>query len=148
MTARRNAIAITWAFLLSGAVLAQATTPNPQQSTSGAGVVSLIGCVERLPATSARATTPPAYKLIDVQPGTMTRMSTKPESQFLLVPSRTLTTPIDLGKLQNQRVEITGTIMPTPPDKVSPQAKPGETVPQNLPTLMMTALKVISTECK
>jgi hypothetical protein len=139
----------------TGSLAQQAATTNPQQAASKAAVVSLIGCVERVTATPpVRGTTPPtpqapAYKLIDVQPGTGTASNLKADSQFLLTVSTSLTTPIDLGKFLNQWVEVTGTISPAPPPKVNPPATTpptGEAAP--LPTFATTAVKVVSTECK
>ena len=143
------------ALLATGPVAQQPPTTGTQQTASKSAVVSLIGCVERVSATSPvpgnTQTTPqrPAYKLIDVQPGAGTTWTTKADSQFLLTVSTSLTTPIDLGKFQNQRVEVTGTILPVPPGRMNPQApaRPaGE--PEPLPTLTTTSLKVVSTECK
>jgi hypothetical protein len=145
------------AVLLATGPLAQQPSPaSPHQTPSQAAVVSLIGCVERVTAPPVRGTTQPApqgpaYKLIDVQPGTGTVANLKADSQFLLTVSTTLKTPIDLGKFQNQWVEVTGTISPAPPPKVNPPATTPPTreaaaVP--LSTLTTTALKVISTECK
>jgi hypothetical protein len=156
MTFQAPLAAIAAAALLATGPLAQQrpSTSSPQ-ATSKPAVVSLIGCVERVTATPpARGTaqpTPevPAYKLIDVQPGAGTTTTLKADSQFLLAVSNTLTTPINLGKFQNQRVEVTGTIAPAPPATVNPQppARPAvETAP--LPTFTASSLKVVSTECK
>ena len=112
------------------------------------GAVSLIGCVERVPAAQgAPATAQPTFKLIEVQPGPGTTMSMKVDTQFLLAAGKPSATPIDLGKFQNQRVEVTGTIAPAPPAKANPQTKPGDTTAP-LPTLTLTSLKLVSTECK
>jgi len=141
--------------LAAGPLPQQPSAANPQQTASKPAVVSFIGCVERVAAappargTTAPAPQAPAYRLIDVQPGAGTAATLKPDSQFLLAVSTSLTTPIDLGKFQNQWVEVTGTLSPAPPATVSPQAttRPtGQTAP--LPTLTTTALKVVSTECK
>jgi len=143
--------------ILATASLAQQPSPNPQQTPSKATVVSLIGCVERVPATppvagNAQPTPQRAvYKLIDVQPGAGTTLPMKADSQFLLSVSTSLTTPLDLGKFQNQRVEATGTISAVPPETVKPPAttRPGSQVQTaSLPTFTTTAVKVISTECK
>ena len=142
-------------FLATGLLAQEPSTASPQEAASKPAVVSFIGCVERVTATPpVRGTTPPApqgatYKLIDVQPGTGTTATLKPGSQFLLTVARSVTTPIDLGKFQNQWVEVTRTISPVPAAKVNPQATPrpaGEAAP--LPTLATTVVKVISTECK
>jgi len=143
-------------FLATGLLAQQPSTANPQETASKPAVVSLIGCVERVTATPAvRGTTPPpqgaAYKLIDVQPGTGTTANLKPGSQFLLAVATSVKTPIDLGKFQNQWVEVTGTISAVPPAKPNPQATPrpsGEAAGAPLPTFATTALKVVSTECK
>jgi hypothetical protein len=156
MILKTSLTTVVAAALLGTGLLAQQPTPaSPQQTASKAAVVSLIGCVARATATSpARGTTQPspqgtAYKLVDVQPGTGTALNIKTDSNFLLTVSTSVTTPIDLGKLLNQWVEVTGTITPVPPVTVGPQATPrptGETAP--LPTLAATAVKVVSTECK
>jgi hypothetical protein len=147
----------TTVLLATAPLAAQAPTPKPQQTPSQPAVVSLIGCVERVAAASpARGATPPAaqgpaYKLIDVQPGAGSTTTPKADSQFLLTVSSTLTPPIDLGKFQNQWVEVTGTLSPVPPAKVNPQApsRPaGETAAAPLPTFTATSVKVVSTECK
>ena len=110
-----------------------------------------------MPATpSVRGTTAPmpqtpAYRLIDVQPGTGTATTLKPNSQFLLTVSASVATPIDFGKFQNQWVEVTGTMTPVPPAPANRQANPppaGQTATAPLPTFTTTALKVVSTECK
>ena len=144
------------ALLVSGPLPQQPSTVVPQQATSKTAVVSLIGCVERVMATPpARGVTPsapqtPTYKLIDVQPGAGTTAVVKADSQFLLAVSTTLTTPIDLGRFQNQWVEVTGTISPEPPTKATPQAagRPAAETATALPTFTTTAVKVVSTECK
>ena len=145
------------AYLASGLLAQQPSTPTTQQTPSKPAVVSLIGCVDRVPAAPpVSGTTPaqpqaPAYRLIDVQPGTGTSANLKPNSEFLLTVSTSPTTPIDLGKFQNQWVEVTGTISPAPPAKVNAPAatRPtGGTATAPLPTLATTAVKVVSTECK
>ena len=157
MTLKTTLTAVVAAGLLATAALAQQpSVTNPQQPASKAAVVSLIGCVERVTATPpGRGTTPPtpqgsAYTLIDVQPGTGTAANLKPDSQFLLTVSTSSTTPIDLGKFQNQWVEVTGTISPAPPPKVNPPATtpPTRETAALLPTFTATAVKVVSTECK
>jgi hypothetical protein len=149
MSASIYAVVLTWALLSTAPALQSPAATSPQQPTPGGSVVSLIGCIERLPAAEAgRGTTGPLYKLIDVQPGSGTRMSLKAETQFLLVEAKSVTTPMDLGKFQNQRVEVTGTIVPAPPATVLPKPKPGERATEELPTFMLTSLKSVSTECK
>jgi hypothetical protein len=143
-----NAIAVSCAFLIGTSMAQQPPTSTPQ-TTPGAGVVSLVGCVERSPAIQgAPATAPATYKLIEVQPGATTRMGVKPDSQFLLASSTSLASPIDFAKFQNQRVEVTGTLTPATPAKANPQGKPGEVAAEALPTLVLTSLKTVSTECK
>ena len=156
MTLKTSLTGVVAAALFGTGLLAQqAATASPQQTASKPALVSLVGCVERAPAAEpARGTTPPtsqapAYRLIDVQPGTGTTANLRPNSQFLLTVSPSLPTPIDLAKLQNQWVEVTGTIGPVPSATVSPQATPrpaGQAAP--LQTFTATAVKVISTECK
>ena len=155
MILKTSLTAVAVAVLATGLLAQQASTTSPQQTPSKPAVVSLIGCVERVAATApTRGTTPPAtqapaYRLIDVQPGTGTVANLKPNSQFLLAVAPSVSTPIDLGKLQNQWVEVTGTISPVPSATVTPQATApptGQAAP--LPTFTTTAVKVISTECK
>ena len=160
MILKTSLTTVVAAALLASGPLAQQPTTSPQQTPSKPAVVSLIGCVERVaPAPPARGTTQPApqgtvYKLIDVQPGTGTTANLKPDSQFLLTVATSLATPIDLGKFQNQWVEVTGTISPAPPTpaKVNPPATTGrptgEAATAPLPTFATTAVKVVSTECK
>ena len=148
MTAPIYVVVLTWTLLSTAPLLQQAPATSEQQATSGAGPVSLIGCVERLPAVQgAPASAPATFKLIEVQPGAGTRMTMKVDAQFLLENAKSLATPIELGKFQNQRVEVTGTIAPASPTVVNPQTKPGEAA-TSLPTLTLTSLKVVSTECK
>ena len=143
--------------LATGPLTQQPPAVSPQQTAAKATVVSLIGCVERVtatppaPGTTKPAPQGPAYKLIDVQPGAGTTATLKADSQFLLTVSTSLTTPIDLGKFQNQWVEVTGTISPVASEKVNPQAttRPaGQATPEPLPTFTTTSVKVVSTECK
>ena len=157
MMFKTSLITVVSALLGTGPLPQQPSTVSPQQMASKAAVVSLIGCVERVTATPpVRGTTQPTpqaptYKLIDVQPGKGTVANLKADSQFLLTVSTSLTTPIDLGKFQNQWVELTGTISPVPPAKVNPQASTrptGETATAPLPTFVTAAVKVVSTECK
>ena len=140
---------LTLALLFTSSVSQQSATTNPQATTPGAGVVTLIGCVERSPVPpGTQGSTPVTYKLIDVQPGPGTRMGLQTGSQFLLASAKSLTTPIDLVKFQNQRVELTGTVSPAPPATVNPVTKPGEKIAEPLPTFTITSLKSVSTECK
>ena len=142
--------------LATGPLAQQPTTTSPKQTPPKPAVVSLIGCVERVPTPPVRGTTQPApqgtaYKLVDVQPGTGTAANLKADSQFLLTVATSLKPPIDLGKFQNQWVEVTGTISPAPPPKVNPPATTpptGEAATAPLPTFTTTAVKVVSTECK
>lgn len=149
MSAPMSVIILTWAVLSVAPAGHQAATTGAQQQTL-TGVVSLIGCVERVPAVQGAPTTATAatFKLIDVQPGAGTRMPVKADAQFLLSAAKSLTQPIEIGKFQNQRVEVTGTVVPAPPAVASPQAKPGAAAPAPLPTLTFTSLKAVSTECK
>ena len=155
MILKTSLTAVVAALLATGPVAQQPSPTSPQQTASKAPVVSLIGCVERVAATppvrgiSQPAPQAPAYKLIDVQPGTGPTADLRADSQFLLTVSTPLTTPIDFGKFQNQRVEVTGTISLVPSATVNPPptARPTvETTP--LPTFATTAVKVVSTECK
>ena len=155
MILKTTLTAVVAAVLATGALAQQAPTTTQQQTTSKAAVVSLIGCVaQAAPAPPVRGTTQPApqgtaYKLVDVQPGTGTTVNIKTDSNFLLTVSASVTTPIDLGKFLNQWVEVTGTITPVPPVTVGPPpATPPAAGAAPLPTFTMTALKVVSTECK
>ena len=150
MTSLTHIAAVVVAGLLASGPAQQQPSPTaPQQAASTTGVVSFIGCVERVPAgPSAPGTTPPAYKLIDIQPGAGTRMPVKPDTQVILTPAKSLATPIELGKFVNQWVEVSGTLAPAPTVTATSQAKPGATATGPLSTLMMTSLKVVATECK
>ena len=152
MTFQTPLAAIAAALLATGALAQQRPATSPQQ-TSKPAVVSLIGCVERVTAMpSARGTTQPtptvpAYKLIDVQPGAGSTLTMKPDSEFLLTVSTSLTTPLELGKFQNQRVEATGMISPQPPETVTTRPA-GQNPAAALQTFTTTSVKVVSTECK
>lgn len=158
MILKTSLTAVVAAALLAPGLLAQQpSTPSPQQTPAKPAVVSLIGCVDRVPVTPpVRGTAPPtsqapAYRLIDVQPATGTAATLKPNSQFLLAVSTSLTTPIDLGKFQNQWVEVTGTISTVPSVTANPQTTPrptGDAAAAPLATFTTTGVKVISTECK
>jgi hypothetical protein len=85
--------------------------------------------------------------LIETGPAPATaagRSTTKPppaiEPQYLL----TAPASIDLGKFQNQRVEVTGTV------SLAPVPKPPATVPSDAPKSVLAAMAVrlINNECK
>jgi hypothetical protein len=117
-----------------------------QQTAQQTAPVTIAGCVERSVLPGARTGAPPAYKLIDTQPGPAPTPAGKPvKTPLALEPQYWLQAPasIDLGKFQNQRVEVTGTIS-TPVAALPPDA------PKDTPksTLVLTTLRMISEECK
>ena len=130
---------------------AQSTSPPAQEKSQGAATaMTLVGCVERIeppagpPGKSAAA---PAYKLMDVQPGTGQKMQQPltPATQFLLEAPAS----INLSEFQNQRVEVTGTV--TAHAHAPAPAQKGETrgpAPMPTSTLTVKSMKVVSTECK
>ena len=52
------------------------------------------------------------------------------------------------ARVNDQWVEVSGTLAPAPTVTATSQAKPGATATGPLSTLMMTSLKVVATECK
>jgi hypothetical protein len=127
-------------------VLAQTNAPQSKPASQQAAPVTIAGCVERSVLPGARRGAPPAYKLIDTQPGPTPTPAGKPvKTPHALEPQYWLQAPasIDLGKFQNQRVEATGTI--SPPAAPLPPDAPKDT-PRS--TLVLTTLRMISEECK
>ena len=160
---------------LGGVLLAQSGQParGEQNPPPPAPVVSLIGCVERVaappaPAGSKAPEVPPAFKLVDVQPGggspVVGRSGTPPpspppprqppmvvEKEYVLS-AKDVTT---LRAYENQRVEVTGTLSAIPdaappqPSRAEPQPpSPTGTPAHRLSVLKVASVKVISTECK
>ena len=132
----------------SGVVLAQ--TPG-QARAADQPLVALIGCVERVmpppppPGSPATPAAPPAYKIIDVQPGSS--VGQKPmtlASEYLVVGPES----IAFSKYQNQWVEVTGRMLvaalSTPP-ATPPAARGAKPLPA---TFTVQTLKIIATECK
>ena len=142
------AAAVAVAFLLGGPLNLPAQSPTTQTATPA--VISLIGCVERVMPTPRRASDPappqqtPMFKLIDVQPGTGTQKAIASGTEFAL----TVAPTIEIGKFQNQWVEVTGSMAPARPATATPQPTGQKTPPTPLPAFNVTALKVVSTECK
>jgi hypothetical protein len=133
--------AIVAAAGVSGAAIAQ----TPEQAKAGdQPMIALIGCVERVmpppPPPGTKPPTPaPAYKIIDVQPGSSIKQ--KPMTfamEYLVVGPES----IAFSKYQNQWVEVTGRFAPTTP----PPAGSEKTGPPA--TFTVSTIKVISTECK
>ena len=149
------ALRITVVAMAAAAVAAMATaqqrgqtTPTPRATPAA---VVLIGCVERvMPAsptgTSAAAAAPPTYKIMDVQPGTGAgQKPMTPAAEYLLAGPES----IPFSKYQNQWVEVTGTITAAAPAPAqSARGQKPAPAPPPLPTFTVTALKVVSTECK
>jgi hypothetical protein len=142
------AAAVAVAFLVGGPLNLPVQSPTPQRATPT--VVSFIGCVERVMPAPRRASEPAppqqaaTFKLIDVQPDTGTQKVIESGAEYALVGSAT----IDIGKFQNQWVEVTGTVMaPRPATATTPPAGQ-KTPPSPLPTFSVASLKVVSTECK
>lgn len=149
-TLRITVVALAAALVAGAAVterqIASAQTPRP----TAAPVVVLIGCVERMtpatPATSPTTPVVPTYKIMDVQPG-----SGPGQKPMTLAAEYHIVGPdsIAFGKFQNQWVEVTGSITaaagqaPTPPPG---RGQRGQA--PSLATFTVTALKVVSTECK
>ena len=124
------------------------TTPTPRATPAP---VVLIGCVERVmptgqTGTSAAPAAPPAYKIMDVQPGTGAgQKPMTPAAEYLLAGPES----IPFSKYQNQWVEVMGTITAAPPTPTpAPSARGQKPARPPLPTFTVTALKVVSTECK
>jgi hypothetical protein len=124
--------------------LALAQTPAPQSTQAP---ITILGCVERTMTPGAKPGTPTQFRLIETGPAPATaagRSTTKPppaiEPQYLL----TAPASIDLGKFQNQRVEVTGTV------SLAPVPKPPATVPSDAPKSVLAAMAVrlINNECK
>lgn len=142
------AAATTWTLVVS----AHGTSaPPPGERPQTTPTLALVGCVERIepPARRAGETAPPpppAYKLVDVQPGPGQRapQPVTAETQYLL----SAPASIKLSDFQNQRVEVTGTLGVTakPPASEQRGATPGSTLPAS--TLNVMTVKVVSTECK
>ena len=129
-------------------LVSQGTPPAPQGEQAPAPTVTLVGCVERIepPATAAGKTAPPAYKLIDIQPGTgqRTEKPLTPDTQYLLEAPAA----IKLSDFQNQRIEVTGTLTANPPPADSAQRGAARGAQTPTTTLNVKSAKVVSTECK
>jgi len=121
--------------------VASAQTPTP----TSAPVVALIGCVERMtpatPPANPAAPVVPAFKIMDVQPGAGQKPA-RLATEYLIVGPES----IPFAKYQNQWVEVTGSISATPNPSPTPAGR-GQ-APAPLATFTVTALKVVSTECK
>ena len=129
-------------------LVSQGAPPAPQGEQAAVPTVTLVGCVERVepPAAPAGKTAAPAYKLIDIQPGTgqQTQKPLTPETQYLLeAPAG-----IKLSDFQNQRIEVTGTLTANPRPADSAQRGAARGAPTLATTLNVKSAKVVSTECK
>lgn len=144
------ATAVAGVVVSVGAAVAQ--TPE-QAKGADQPLIAMIGCIERVmppppppgtPPASAPAA-PPAYKIMDVQPGSSIRQ--KPmafATEYIVVGPES----IAFSKYQNQWVEITGHMSaaspsgtpPTPPVARGQKAPPA--------TFTVSTIKVINTECK
>ena len=132
----------------SGAVVAQ--TPE-QAKGADQPLVSIIGCVDRVmpppppPGAPAAPSAPPAYKIIDVQPG-----SSAGQKPMTLASEYLVTGPasIAFSKYQNQWVEVTGRMLVaalSTPSTTPPAARGAKPLPA---TFSAQTIKVIATECK
>ena len=137
--------AIGAAAAMTGRDVASAQTPTPTPAPASAPVVALIGCVERMspstPPANPAAPVVPAFKIMDVQPGAGQK-PTRLAPEYLIVGPQS----IPFAKYQNQWVEVTGSITATPTPSPTPAGR-GQTA-ASLATFTVTALKVVSTECK
>jgi len=151
MTRKQNIMVVALAaFLAAAGVATQANdavaqTPRPV----AAPIVALIGCVERVMPTApagnpATPAPPPVYKIMDVQPG-----SAPGQKPMTLAREYRIVGPesITFSKFQNQWVEVTGSITAAPAGPPPPATGQGTPAPQ-LSTFTVTALKVVSTECR
>lgn len=142
MTTRIIALAV--AASVTGAVaIAQTPTPTPAP-------VTIAGCVERTMTPGSKPGSAPQFRLIDTAPatpapppggrGTTAKPPIPIERQYLL----TAVASIDLGKFQNQRVEVLGTVAP------APVATPPATAAADAPRFVLAAMqvKMVSNECK
>ena len=142
MAARTIAGALVLSVVCGAAALAQKPTP---QATQTPAPITIAGCVERMMVPGSKPGAEPHFRLIETAPATPAPPPGKKppvaiERQYLLtaVPS------IDLGKFQNQRVEVIGTVKP------APQPTPPATVPPDAPKSVFSVMqiKMISNECK
>jgi hypothetical protein len=145
------AATVTVAAMSAGAAAAQ--TPE-QAKGADQPLISLIGCVERVmpppppPGTPPAGATSsaPAFKLIDVQPGSGVKQKPMtPATEYFVVGPES----IAFSKFQNQWVEVTGRVfvaaLSTPP--TTPPVARGEKAPPPA-TFTVSTIKMISSECK
>ena len=142
-------VVLAFATATLGLVSVQGTPPAGQErGQAPAQAVTLIGCVERIepPAASTGKPSAPAYKLIDIQPGSGQSLQkpVSPETQYLLEAPAA----IKLSDFQNQRIEVTGTLTATPRPADSPQRGEARGAIMPTSTLSVKSAKVVSTECK
>jgi hypothetical protein len=141
---RIPAVALASAFVAG--VAASAQTPRP--TGTPAPVVVLIGCVELMtPVTPSNPAAPvvPTYKIMDVQPGGTGQKPMTLATEYHIVGPDS----IAFGRFQNQRVELTGSISAAPAQAPASPPGRGQRTQTPLPsTFTVTALKVVSTECK
>ena len=137
---RITVVAFASALVAGAAVSAQ--TPRP--TATPAPVVVLIGCVELMkPVTPSNSAAPvvPTYKIMDVQPGGAGQKPMTLAAEYHIVGPDS----IAFAKFENQRVELTGSISAAPAQ--TPARRQRAQTP-SLSTFTVTALKVVSTECK
>jgi len=141
---RISVFAFASAVVAGAAVSAQTPRPTP----TPAPVVVLIGCVELMtPVTPTNPATPAVatYKIVDVQPGGAGQKPMTLAAEYHIVGPDS----IAFARYQNQRVELTGSISAAPAQAPAPPPGRGQRTQTPLPsTFMVTALKVVSTECK
>ena len=141
----RMAIVAIASALVAGAA-ASAQTPRP--AATPAPVVVLTGCVELMtPVTPSNPAAPvvPTYKIMDVQPGGTGQKPMTLAAEYHIVGPDSIV----FGRFQNQRVELTGSISAAPAQAPASPPGRGQRAQTPLPsTFTVTALKVVSTECK
>jgi hypothetical protein len=127
---------------------AAASAQTPRATATPAPVVVLIGCVELMtPVTPTNPATRvvPTYKIMDVQPGGTGQKPMTLAAEYHIVGPDSIV----FGKFENQRVEVTGSITAAPAQAPTPPPGRGQRAQTPLPsTFTVTALKVVSTECK
>jgi len=99
------------------------------------------------PVTPSNSAAPvvPTYKIMDVQPGGTGQKPMTLAAEYHIVGPDS----IAFAKFENQRVELTGSISAAPAQTpAQPPARGQRAQAPLLSTFTVTALKVVSTECK
>jgi hypothetical protein len=151
MTRIQQIVAAT--VVVAGFSVALAEQTPEQTKAADQPMVAIIGCVERVmppppppgtPPAGAPAT-PPAYKIIDVQPGSSLKQ--KPmtlATEYVVVGPES----IAFSKYQNQWVELTGRLAAPAMASQMPPAARGEKGAAPPATFTVATIKVVATECK